>query len=46
LCFQNGKADYTVTLTTSFQPDCSPPMTVQFTDVTVTDNTNDISTDP
>lgn len=43
---QNGKADYTVTLTASFQPDCSPPMTVQFTDVTVTDNTNGISTDP
>lgn len=43
---QNGKADYSVTLTATFQPDCSPPMTVQFTDVTVTDNTNGITVDP
>ena len=43
---QNGKADYTVSLTATFQPDCSPPMTVQFTDVTVTDNTNGLTTDP
>ena len=43
---QNGKADYTVRLTATFQPDCSPPMTVQFTDVTVTDNTNGITVDP
>ena len=43
---QNGKADYSVTLTATFQPDCSPPMTVQFTDVTVTDNTNGLTTDP
>ena len=43
---QNGKADYTVELTATFQPDCSPPMTVEFRDVTVTDNTNGITTDP
>lgn len=43
---QNGKADYSVTLTATFQPDCSPPMTVQFTDITVTDNTNGITVDP
>ena len=43
---QNGKSDYTETLTATFQPDCSPPMTVQFTNVTVTDNTNGITVDP
>jgi hypothetical protein len=43
---QNGKADYTVSLTATFQPDCSPPMTVQFTDVTVRDNTNGLTVDP
>jgi hypothetical protein len=40
---QNGKAEFSLTLTATFQPDCSPPMTVRFTDVTVTDTTNDIS---
>lgn len=43
---QNGKAVYSETLTATFTPDCSPPMTVQFTDVTVTDNTNGITVDP
>jgi hypothetical protein len=37
---QNGKADFTLSVTAVFQPDCSPPMTVEFTDVTVTDTTN------
>jgi hypothetical protein len=41
---QNGKADFTLTITAVFQPPCSPPMTVEFTDVTVTDTTNGIST--
>ena len=40
---QNGKAIFSLTLTATFQPPCSPPMTVQFTDVTVTDTTNNIS---
>jgi hypothetical protein len=40
---QNGKADFTLTVTASFQPNCSPPMTVVFTNVTVTDTTNGIS---
>lgn len=40
---QNGKADFTLTATASFQPECSPPMTVVFTDITVTDTTNGIS---
>jgi hypothetical protein len=40
---QNGKADFSLTLTATFKPSCSPPMTVVFKDVTVTDTTNDIS---
>jgi hypothetical protein len=40
---QNGKAEFSLTLTATFQPECSPPMTVRFTNVTVTDTTNDIS---
>ena len=40
---QNGKADFTLSATASFQPDCSPPMTVVFTDVTVTDTTSGLS---
>lgn len=40
---QNGKADFSLTLTATFQPDCTPPMTVVFTNVTVTDTTNGIS---
>jgi hypothetical protein len=34
---QNGRADFLLTLTAAFQPNCSPPMTVQFTSITVTD---------
>jgi hypothetical protein len=41
---QNGKANFSLTLTAVFQPPCSPPMTVQFTDVTLSDTTNNIST--
>jgi hypothetical protein len=37
---QNGKADFTLTATATFQPECSPPMTVVFSDITVTDETN------
>jgi hypothetical protein len=40
---QNGKADFTLSVTATFQPECSPPMTVAFTDVTVTDTTNGLS---
>jgi hypothetical protein len=40
---QNGKADFSLSVTATFQPNCSPPMTVVFTDVTVTDTTNGIS---
>ena len=37
---QNGHADYCLTVNAAFQPDCAPPMTVVFTDVTVTDTVN------
>jgi hypothetical protein len=40
---QNGKANFSLTLTATFQPDCSPPMTVRFTGVRVTDTTSGIS---
>ena len=40
---QNGKADFSLSATAVFQPACSPPMTVQFTDVTVTDTTNGLT---
>jgi hypothetical protein len=40
---QNGKADFTLTITAAFFPSCSPPMTVQFTDVTLTDTTNGLT---
>jgi hypothetical protein len=40
---QNGKANFSLTLTATFQPPCSPPMTVAFTNVTVTDTTNGIT---
>jgi hypothetical protein len=41
---QNGKAEFSLTLTATFQPPCSPPMTVAWTNVVVTDLTNGIST--
>src|SRR3954464_4452194 len=40
---QNGKADFTLTVTATFQPNCSPPMTVVFSSVSVTDTTSGIS---
>jgi hypothetical protein len=33
---QNGKADFSSTLTATFSPDCSPPMTVQWSNLSVT----------
>jgi hypothetical protein len=33
---QNGKANFSVTATATFQPSCSPPMTVEFSNVVVT----------
>jgi hypothetical protein len=40
---QNGKAEFTLTATATFQPECSPPMTVRFSNVTVTDTTNGLT---
>lgn len=40
---QNGKADFSLSATATFQPDCTPPMTVVFTDITVTDTTNNLT---
>lgn len=37
---QNGKAEGTLSVTASFTPSCSPPMTVQFTDVQLVDETS------
>jgi len=37
---QNGKAVFDFTLTPMFEPECTPPMTVEFTDITVCDTTN------
>jgi hypothetical protein len=40
---QNGKANFSLTLTATFQPNCSPPMTVTFTNITVTDTTHGVT---
>jgi hypothetical protein len=40
---QNGKANFSLTLTATFQPNCSPPMTVAFTNVTVTDAEHNVT---
>ena len=34
---QNGKAEFTLSVTATFQPSCSPPMTVEWSNITVTD---------
>jgi hypothetical protein len=43
---QNGKSDYTLTATATFQPACSPPMTVEFQNLTLTDTTNNLTAVP
>jgi len=40
---QNGKADFSLNVTAVFTPDCSPPMTVEFTNIVITDTTNDLT---
>jgi hypothetical protein len=40
---QNGRAMFTLTAFADFQPECSPPMTVVFDDIVVTDETSGIS---
>jgi hypothetical protein len=37
---QNGKADYSISLTATFQPNCSPPMSVVWSNLRLTDTTN------
>jgi hypothetical protein len=41
---QNGKTNFSLTLTAVFQPPCVPPMTVAWSDITVTDETSGITT--
>jgi hypothetical protein len=33
---QNGKADFSLTATATFQPSCSPPMTLEWSNVVIT----------
>jgi hypothetical protein len=40
---QNGKADFTLSVTAVFSPSCSPPMSVVFTSAVVTDTTNGLT---
>lgn len=40
---QNGKALFSLTLIAEFQPDCSPPMTVEWTNVTVSDTEHGVT---
>jgi hypothetical protein len=40
---QNGRANFSLTVTATFQPSCSPPMTVVWSNIVVTDVTNGIS---
>lgn len=43
---QNGKANYTVTACAEFQPSCSPPMSVVFSNILITDATNGLECMP
>jgi hypothetical protein len=40
---QNGKANFELTLEAAFQPDCSPPMTVVWTNVVVSDTEHGVT---
>lgn len=40
---QNGKAEFSLELTASFQPDCNPPMTVTFSNVVVSDTEHNLT---
>lgn len=41
---QNGKAEGSLTLVATFQPDCAPPMSVLWSEVVLADTTSGIST--
>ena len=40
---QNGKANFSLSVTATMSPNCSPPMTIVWTNIVVTDTTNGIS---
>ena len=40
---QNGQAEFELSVTADFQPDCVPPMTLQFNSVTVSDTEHGVS---
>ena len=40
---QSGKAEGSLSLTATFQPSCSPPMSVEYSSVVLTDTTSGIS---
>ncbi|MEV6328440.1 hypothetical protein [Streptomyces sp. NPDC051909] len=40
---QNGKANFTVVLTADLQPDCTKSMKLVWSNVTITDTTNDLT---
>ena len=40
---QNGKAYFNFSVTAEFQPECSPPMSVEFSDIEVTDRDHGVS---
>ena len=40
---QNGKALFSLTLTATMQPRCDPPMTIEWSNIVVTDTTHGIS---
>jgi hypothetical protein len=40
---QNGKAEFSLELVASFEPSCSPPMTVVWSNVTVTDTEHGVT---
>jgi hypothetical protein len=40
---QNGKANFSLTVVAAFEPECAPPMTVEWSNITVTDVANGLS---
>jgi hypothetical protein len=40
---QNGHADFSFSATATFDPNCSPPMTVRWSSITVTDTTTGLT---
>ena len=43
---QNGKSSYVLMVTADFQPECSPPMSLVFSQVLVTDLTHNLTCEP